>query len=67
MEGYVTEEKKCETEVRRKDCRETEKVKEGKEQGERCRVDSREAVRMAKNRGKRKKTGRQRDGWTDPE
>ena len=22
MEGYVTEEKKCETEVRRKDCRE---------------------------------------------
>ena len=26
MEGYVTEEKKCETEVRRKDCRETEKV-----------------------------------------
>lgn len=50
-----------------KDCRETEKVKEGKEQGERCRVDSREAVRMAKNRGKRKKTGRQRDGWTDLE
>ena len=51
MEGYVTEEKKCETEVRRKDCRETEKVKDGKEQRERCRVDSREAVRMAKNRG----------------
>ena len=58
MEGYVTEEKKCETEVRRKDCREIEKVKDGKEQRERCRVDSREAVRMAKNRGKRKKTGR---------
>ena len=38
MEGYVTEEKKCETEVRRKDCRETEKVKDGKEQRERCRA-----------------------------
>lgn len=63
----MAEKKMCETEEVMEERLQRDRSKEGKEQRESCRVDSREAVRMAKNRSKRKKTGRQRGGWTDLE